>query len=305
MLRESTITRAVERAYLPAVSWGAVFAGSFFAFSFAMLLYLLGAAVGVTTMTGIGGFTRGVAIGAGIWMIVAWIISTFLGGWIGGRLAGRTSRSVGSMHGAVVWAISGLMATWALMMPLGGMVAGGASLGAQAAQNAGPAASQVSPQTQDQLRNELAVQASRTSGVPASDVRRAMDQLTPADLSTIASSLAMGRRQDAERVLTSRTNLTGPQAARIISGTQAALGNQVQRAGEVTSAALWVLFVSSLLGLLAAIWGGAVGASGAERFLERELPPEAYRPEERRYRPADVEVPVERPVTRPEEPIRR
>lgn len=279
MLREIKMTRSLERAYMPAISWGAVFAGGLFAFSFATLLYLFGAAIGVTTIAALNEFRTGIAIGTAVWMVLAWAFSHLAGGWMAGRFAGRTDPRVGAMHGAVVWAVLSLVAYFAYFLPLGGAVANGARSGGQLLQASGQAAAgvQLPPEIRSALRAQLVQQSSRVLAAEAPSVtqeeaRMALQRMDDPTMNRIAASLIMGRPQEAERVLAANTNLSEREISEIVSGTSAAMSQRLagfaEGVADIAGTALWVLFLISLLGLGAASWGGVIGAHRAERFLE-------------------------------------
>jgi hypothetical protein len=294
MLKETTMSRSLERGYMPAISWGAVFAGFLFALSFAALLYLFGAAIGVTTMAAMNEFRTGVAIGTGIWILLSWIVAMYAGGWLAGRLAGRTDPTIGGTHGLVVWALSGLFTWMTLAMPLGGMLTGSARLGGQAAEVGSRAGNvQVPEQIQNAVRERLAEQMHVVApSVSEQEARRAVQRLDQKDLTDVSAALIAGRPEDAERVLSQRTDLSREEVSQVVAGTAASvrgeLGSVAEQAGDVASTALWVLFLISLLGLAAGAWGGIVGARRFERFLETATHDEEHvieRPRRDRGRP--------------------
>lgn len=281
------MTRSLERGYMPAVSWGALFAGFLFALGVAVLFYLFGAAIGVTTMAAMNEFQTGVAIGTGIWMLLSWVVALFAGGWLAGRLAGRTDHGIGAMHGMVVWALSGVMTFLTLWMPFSSMVTGGARMGGQLGGAVGQASLQVPPEIQEALRQQIAEQIAATApDVTPQEAQRASQQLTQQDINDIAASIVSGQPEQARSILANRTSLTEQEISQVVSGTgegmRDRLGGVAEQAGDFASVGLWVWFLTSLLGLAAAIWGGMIGARRAELFLEHVAEDDPYLERERR-----------------------
>ncbi|TFL19428.1 hypothetical protein [Jannaschia formosa] len=106
---------AVERRYdtRGRTSWGAILAGSVFALGLYVLLSLVGLALGfslvepdqATPMNGSLTTTT-------VWLFVSQLVALGIGGYAAGRLAG-VLRPMGSMlHGAVVWALTTLVALY-------------------------------------------------------------------------------------------------------------------------------------------------------------------------------------------------
>ena len=98
---------------LSRVSWGAVFAGLVIATALQVVLTVLGAAIGLTALDGPDS-GRAFGIGAGIWALLVPIITLFIGGSMAGRLANLRDRADGFIHGALVWGLALLLATYLL-----------------------------------------------------------------------------------------------------------------------------------------------------------------------------------------------
>jgi hypothetical protein len=127
------------------ISWGAVFGGTFVALGIWILLHTLGLAAGLTAIDPESpGSLRGVAIGAGIWSIVAPLIALFAGGWVTSRTAGVIDRTTGALHGAVMWGLTTVAGALLVGMALASVIAAGAHLGRRALRVAAPAAPSLS-----------------------------------------------------------------------------------------------------------------------------------------------------------------
>ncbi|MCI0365619.1 MAG: TIGR04086 family membrane protein [Phycisphaerales bacterium] len=109
-------------------SWGAIIAGLVCAMAIQTLLYLLGAAIGLSVISPARANTntlQGLGVGAGIWMILSAIIGLFVGGWVAGRLAGIPRGLDATLHGVAVWA-TGLVLSALLAVAFSGAALGGA-----------------------------------------------------------------------------------------------------------------------------------------------------------------------------------
>lgn len=96
------------------ISWRAVIAGVVVALATQILLTTLGLAIGATTISA-GPDPRTVeatGIGVGIWYLISTLISVFFGGLVAGISARELSRTLGSIEGLLVWALSLLLTIW-------------------------------------------------------------------------------------------------------------------------------------------------------------------------------------------------
>ena len=86
----TTPTTAIKR-----VSWAAVFAGVILALGLQLLLSLLGAGIGMSTVDPIQRETPSattLGLSAGIWWAISSLIALYIGGWVAGHLAGIPRR---------------------------------------------------------------------------------------------------------------------------------------------------------------------------------------------------------------------
>lgn len=219
------------------IGWGAVIAGFFIATVTQILLNTLGVAIGLS-MVGAEGQTSGAAIGigAGIWTILSSIISVFIGAWVAGRYTSIPERGEGSLQGALVWSLSLIFFIWIATMGVGtaigglmGVVGQGVQAGAQGA------ASQMGQGDQN---------VGRGAGGGAEMDRESMIQ-------NLMNTTQMSREQAESAV----DQLGNPEQMK----------QQAAEAGETTAkfgaAAAWWFFITALLSLGAAVWGGHLGFS--------------------------------------------
>ncbi len=124
------------------VSWQAIFAGVVLALALQILLSLLGAGIGLTTVDVNAGSTPsagGFGIGAGIWWILSSCLALFAGGYAAAWLAGNEISFDGMLHGLTAWAIATIVTLYLLSSAVGGIVGGGFSALSSAASSTGGA----------------------------------------------------------------------------------------------------------------------------------------------------------------------
>lgn len=282
-MRESLITEVRAPSQ---VSWGAIISGWVVAASLALLLYQLGAAIGVTAVDPTEGAPgQAFGIGAGIWVFLTWLVSLFVGGWLAARLAGRSDRTVGMMHGATVWGVTVIASLLFAAMMVANIAQGIGALGSGLANVVGGAAQSAGQQgggqamqgLQAQIKQNIA-QALAGGNVSRAEINQALNQLDANALSSIAGSLARGDTQAARNQLVMNTNLSQQEIDNIMNRMQSQLPQfqqqiqqQAQQAQRVTSAAIWAGFITLLVALGAAVWGGAVGSQRVARVYDRRF----------------------------------
>lgn len=134
----------------PAISWGAVFAGSLIAVAVSIVLGLFGVAIGATTFNPYAVTPRldhFLSIGGGLYLAFTQLVSMQLGAYIAARTARYPDMHGGAVTGATVWALA--LAIVALAAGLGvgfgapGLLARGPQIAlslAEATRDAGDAA---------------------------------------------------------------------------------------------------------------------------------------------------------------------
>lgn len=109
----ATVAGAQRTAAMHHVSWGAIFAGLVMAVALQITLTVLGAAIGLTALDGADS-GRAFGIGAAIWAVLVPLVTLYVGGMVAGRTAHLHSNRDALLHGALVWAMSLLLAAWLL-----------------------------------------------------------------------------------------------------------------------------------------------------------------------------------------------
>jgi hypothetical protein len=296
------------RAYWPAISWSGIFAGWLFAWAFAVLLYLFGAAIGITSLAAMTDLSQGVGFGTGAWIVTSWILAIFSGAWLAARLAGRPNQAVGAMHGMVVWALC-----WVATLLIGTTQATGVNAGVQADQGLAQAGRAINLSLSRESEGPIMVQPEAEGSVPlaaeepestatnedARAIRQALLRFDEGDLDKMRSQIAQGRTQDARELLSEYTDLTGGQVDQVIANLSALDepgSSQIEPsedpAARWAGGALWALFLASVFGLAAGLAGGAFGARRSEEFYASLTASAIPSPQE--YIHAQEEEPAER-----------
>ncbi len=156
---------------LSTISWRAVFAGVVVALATQILLTTLGLAIGTTTLEASTSTRtlRAAGIGVGIWYLVSTLLSVFFGGLIAGISARELTRTLGSIEGLLVWALSLLLTIWFVTSGVQSVIA--------------------------QASGMIAVDPSQLGGMQGATPDMQMDPGTAQDVagaSTIASWIAFG-----------------------------------------------------------------------------------------------------------------
>jgi hypothetical protein len=258
----------------PKISWSAVFAGTVVALGLWALLYAFGLAVGLTALDPQDPATaRGAGIGTGIWSVIAPLIALFVGGYMAGVLANVREGRVGAMHGAVLWGLTTLVGIVLLGAVFNALVSGVARLGARAVEAAPGAAQQLSeflgvggeeliapinerleaqgrptitPQQFQAALQDAAQRALREGELTRQTLEDAFVARTPLD------------RQDARAVAVQVEQRWQEARERGLAGPE--LQRRALAAGETAGRVMWAAFGALLLGLLAAVGGGVLGA---------------------------------------------
>lgn len=265
------------------VSWGAIIAGWVVAAGVAWLFYQLGAAIGLTVadpaQDDAAALGKGLSIGAGVWVVLTWMASLFMGGWFAGRMSGRATVRNGALHGMAVWGFTAVISIVVGFMGLANIAQGGASLIGGTVQmgaaGAGKAADgEGSTALEAEIKQAISQNLASAGGgnVSRQNINQAINQLDSKTLTSISARMLRGDTEGAKNLIAINTSLNRQQVDSVVSGLsaqvpryKAEVEQKAQAATKVTSAVLWVTFISTLLALGVSIWGGAVGARNAAR----------------------------------------
>ena len=263
----------VEAVTYSPLSFRAVLAGWLVATGIAVMLYLGGMALGFSAFDAWhpGASAKGLGIGTAIWLILTWISSMFVGALFASWFDGHDDQTAGSLHGITVWGLSLTAAGLWLALGVAGAMHG--------RPQGGP------PMHGDAMQSEGSGGHGALMGDGSVAVLQAQIDARVRDRDTsdqIVAAMIANKQDVAERLLAATLLLPpatahgavlalGPQ----ISAAQADAKATADRASHYMAAALWVVFLSAFLGLIAAALGGWVGAGHMHRVYHLRKYPRA------------------------------
>ena len=244
----------LRRPLFPAVRWGAVLAGVAVGVSVQLVLTLLGIASGLSlsSLSAIEGPATGALVWAGLSMLIAALIGTY----VAGRMSGLKRKTDGVLHGVVTWAVTTLLFVF-LATSAGGSLLSGLF-------------SSLNPGTTSAQGSSITNLINRQMGT----------NVSPESLSTLQAHISAGRRDQAINQMSSAMGVQRDRAAGIVdqalilsgSPEQASPAGRetanraIQRAGN----AAWIAFGAVALAFALSLLGGALGAMGARRITWTE-----------------------------------
>lgn len=247
---------------LTRMRWSAVFAGWFVATGIAILLYGAGIALGFSAFDphNAESAAKGLGIGSIIWMVLVWGGSLFVGGLFSSWFDGRADETMGSVQGVTVWGVA--ITTSALWLAL--------TLGQLSHDHAPPHDDGHGGTPMAAVHNEplavLHANVHRTLG--ASRDERGDGESEKA----VIAALLAGHTDTARAVLIASTGMEPDTATARVNGwlpVVNAANDQMKSDAEhlkrYAAAGMWALFLSGLVGLIAAALGGWVGSRHIHR----------------------------------------
>ncbi len=124
-------TTATIPSHFRRVSWGAIAAGMVIAVVVQLVLGLLGAGIGFSTIDPLRYSTPDAStfgLGAGIWWVISSIVALYAGGWVAGHLSGSPDRTDAVLHGVLTWGLATIVTVYLLASLVSSVVRGGASV---------------------------------------------------------------------------------------------------------------------------------------------------------------------------------
>lgn len=290
-----TTEKIVVDARRPLMRWSAVFAGLVLVIAAYSLLLLLGSALGLSIVdaTDAAAVGEGFGIGAGLWMLLSSVVAFFFGGLLAARLDGNPEHGIGALHGITLWsaatvllaylATAGILGTAqmagsAVQSAASAAVGGGAIAGAMSGEDSA-AGNRIAAMVKIKIAEQLS-QAQAPAGQPGApatgaqaspqEIRQAVDQLEPEVLTDVGMALMRGDVEGAKSTLAINTSLSRAQIDSVVNGVSAETEQAVNAAkakvaetseqvAKYGQAVLWSVFISSALGLIAAVIGGWAG----------------------------------------------
>lgn len=244
----------VRRSLFPAIRWGAVLAGVAVGISVQLALTLLGIASGLSLSS--VSAVEGPATGALIWAGLSMLIAALIGSYVAGRMSGLKRKTDGVLHGFVSWAVTTLLFVF-LATSAGGSLLSGLF-------------SSITP----------GAVAAQSGGVTALINRQMGTNVSPESLRTLQEHIAAGRRDQAIDYMSSSMGVQRDRAAGIVDRALILSGSPEQaspagrdaanRALQQAGRAAWIAFGAVSLSLILSLLGGAIGAMGARRITWAE-----------------------------------
>ena len=127
------------------ISWAAVFAGLVIGLAIQVTFSFLGLGLGASSVDPLEGDTpgKGIAIGAGIYLLITGLISTYIGACIASYLSGSARKADGVLHGLLSWGAATLVMALLVTSAVGGVIGGAMGVVGQAASGAAQGTAQV------------------------------------------------------------------------------------------------------------------------------------------------------------------
>jgi hypothetical protein len=287
-----------------ALSWGAIFAGSFTALASHLLLTLASMGLGLQSMEPLteGDAVSRLAMTAGISWTVSALISLWIGGWVAGRFADVGNHSVGRLHGLAVWSLATVVTYLSFTVDAGLMAMGASKLAGAGIAAVGKAAEAAAPGASDAfqtftksnggivssfLDEVTPADAGRNGATNPAKARREIGWAayrffsedggvrSPENQAELAQTIAQttGRSEADSQRIVGEWVTSYDQAKQELETTKQHAADKLRAAAEktkdaATTAALWT-FVAFLVGLASAVWGGH---AGAKRWWNAEYP---------------------------------
>jgi hypothetical protein len=288
----------------PSMSWGAIIAGWVVAIGIAFLMYVGGLAMGFTAFdpNDAAATAKGIGIGTGAWLVLTWVVSLLIGSMFASWFDGRDDSTTGVMHGVTVWGLSIAASGLLLALGMGGAIGGGAHLAAasaggmhshQMSWNGGErhggnrsdndASMLLQAQLSQRVRhvgNTTAPNAAapdmQAGNPPADGMAMSppprVPRLDPRTASAVTAALLADHPDTAKALLAGNTDMSQADIDATVqdlsaqaSQAKAKMKAAADKAAHYAAMAMWVLFASILLSLLASALGGWLGASHVHR----------------------------------------
>lgn len=266
-------------ADLRRVSWPAIIAGIVIALIVQLLITMLGAAIGLASITPASGDSAdagALSIGAAVWWAISGIIAAYVGGWVAARASGIPSSGAGLLHGLVTWAATMIVIFLLLSSAVGAVVGGAFSILGGAASAVGQAAGAAAPAVADVAAGPLADVRQEVQAAVAGDDRNAGGEALGSALTRVFTAGEGGApqaRQAAADLLVRQGGMTPEQANAQIDQWQASYNEAVdqakQAAAEAAEATAKAAATASIYAFIAMLLGAIAGALGGRSGTPR------------------------------------
>jgi hypothetical protein len=276
------------------LSWGALFGALFVTLGIFALLMSIGLAVGLAAINPNNpASAKGAGIGIGVWSAICSIVALFIGGVLASRTAGIVDRTVGAVHGAVVWGLGTVLTIFLIVSAVRTVGSGVVNLGA-AIISAGGAGAQAAATGGDELAQALGVSSDDLTAAVNQRLQRegkppVSSNQIQAVVSDVARTTVVEGRFDRELIVSSiaeNTNLSREAATDLVDRMEdawnrhtSALASSASKtmlgAAKDVGHAMWWVFLGLLVGLASAVGGAVVGVRPKQRLAAEGKVPAA------------------------------
>ena len=276
------------------ISWGAIFGGVVLTVVTQLLLSMLGAGIGLSTVNVNAGNTpdaSSLGIGAGVWWVVSSCIALLFGGYVAAWMAGIALRFDGMLHGLITWGIASLLTIYLLTSAVGSVIGGGfnalgsvASTASSSVKDAAKPLAQAAGVSPDMLQQQAQVYMQPTNTDPATMSPQDAQKEVVRNLTTYANggADAPAARERIITIMAAQTHTSHDDAAKRFDDAQAKLKqtkdqavqtakNAADESAAAASKTSFAAFGDLLLGAIAAAIGGSLAVQRRARGDQRVI----------------------------------
>ncbi|WP_109126456.1 hypothetical protein [Dyella sp. C11] len=248
--------------------WSAVFAGWFVATGIAILLYGAGIALGFSAFDphNAQAAAKGLGVGTIIWMVLVWAASLFIGGLFSSWFDGRADDTMGSLHGITVWGLAITASALWLAITIGQM-----SHEHERQRDGGTPSGMSMEAVHNEPLAVLRTDVHRTLTTQR-DTRGDSHADKDAEQALIGALLA-GHVDTARAILIAQTEMSSDAATArvttwlpVVNAASDTMRADADHIKQYAAAGMWALFLSGLVGLIAAALGGWMGSRHIHRI---------------------------------------
>lgn len=269
------------------ISWAAIFGGVILALAVQLVLSLLGAGIGLGTVSTNAGDTpsaSSLGIGAGIWWVISSCLAIAAGGYVAAWLAGIEIRFDGVLHGLITWGITTLVTFWLLTSAIGGIIGGGFSALGTVTSAAGSGLSDAAKPiadaagvTPDMLQQQAQAYLQPTNPDPATMTPQDAQKEIASNLVTYAGggADAAAAKERIISIMAAQGNISREEAATKFDQAQAQLkqtrDRAVQTAKDTADASASAASRTSFAGFAVLLLGAIAAAIGGSLAVQRRV----------------------------------
>ncbi len=266
------------RTSLKGMSWGAIVAGALIALMSTLLLTLLFAGIGLSSLDPASDQTplQGFGVGSIVALVLTNLLSLFFGGWVTGRLARQPRRSDSFLHGILTWTVLTLLTIFLVSSAAGRLVGGVTSLLGNTLSSATQGAAAAAPDSAsaltqipgvDALQNQVDQFLEQAGVQNPEQAAQELQQLVTARIEAGESLTSPDAREELTTFLADNSDLTEAeidqqvqQFSQQVDQAQQQVVETTEEVAGVSGTAAFGAFAALLVGAVIAALGSAAGA---------------------------------------------